>query len=200
MAPPAVLPDELISSIAGSDTGAVVFWDAPQPYVVLPPFPVETSASFDGWRLDVLTDLVDRPRRIGVLLLRLGSFAVGIYESRTLVSSKVGSRFVKGRHSKGGSSQARFQRRRDEQARALYRKACEVLQDVVDAYPARLDHFLAGGDRRTLAAFEKDCSYLERLERLRLGRVLDVRHPNLAALKSLPPAIYECVVIGGDDT
>lgn len=36
-------------------------------------------------------------RRIGVLLVRLGGYAAGVFEGRTLVSSKVGSRQVHGR-------------------------------------------------------------------------------------------------------
>lgn len=184
--------------IERSDTGAFVFCGPDAIVLVVPPFPVEDAMSLDGWRDDVLRAHLERPRRVVVLLLRLGGFAVGIYEGRALVSSKVGSRFVKGRHSKGGSSQARFARRREEQMRALFGKACEVLRAQVEGYRGTLDHFLTGGDRRTLAAFEKECRYVESLEKLRLRRVLHVGDPRLATLQGLGGKLYESTVIVGE--
>ena len=56
-----------------------------------------------------------RERRIGVLLVRLGGHAAGVFEGRRLVSSKVGSRQVHGRSAAGGWSQQRFARRREGQ-------------------------------------------------------------------------------------
>jgi len=49
-------------------------------------------------------------RRVGVLLVRLGGYAAGVFEGSTLVASKVGSRQVHGRSSAGGWSQQRFAR------------------------------------------------------------------------------------------
>ena len=37
-------------------------------------------------------------------LVRLGGYAIGVFDGEQLVASKVGSRFVKNRHKKGGSS------------------------------------------------------------------------------------------------
>ncbi len=191
-------PEDLLAAAVRSETGCVLYWSGTGGHLVIPPFHVAQEAVLHGFRLDALRDLFDRPRRICVVLLRLGGFAVGIYENDVLVSSKVGSRFVKGRHSKGGSSQGRFARRRDEQARHLFRKTCEVLRAQIDAYPHQLDHLLTGGDRRTLAAFEKDCPAMRDLEPIRLRRVLDVGDPKKATLDALPRLMYESVVLSVD--
>ena len=129
------------------------------------------------------------------MLLRLSGYAVGVFDGERLAQSKVGSRFVKGRHKKGGSSSGRFARRREEQARALMDKASQTLQEQVEAYEGTIDHLLLGGDRFTLLAFEKRCQFLQRLESIRLPRILNVDHPNLEALKSLPRLMYTSRVI-----
>ena len=55
-----------------------------------------------------LLDALGEDHVVAVLLVRLGGFAVGVFEGERLAASKVGSRFVKGRHKKGGSSANRF--------------------------------------------------------------------------------------------
>ena len=56
-------------------------------------------------------------RRVGVLLVRLGGYAAGVFDGDRLVASKVGSRQVHGRSAAGGRSQQRFARRREGQVR-----------------------------------------------------------------------------------
>ena len=189
------LDGELAAAIRESGTGAILFWSAKESQAALPPFPVETSAAYHGWDTNPLRDLLDKRRTILVMLLRLSGYAIGVFESERLAQSKVGSRFVKGRHKKGGSSSGRFARRREEQARELMDKASQTLQEQMEAYQGPLDHLLLGGDRLTLLAFEKRCPYLERLESIRLSRVLNVGRPNLEALRSLPRLIYTSRVI-----
>ena len=185
-----MLPEDVARLMAESETGAVLFWSQAQAHLVLPPFPVEHSADLDGWIAGPLQSLLDRPRRVAALLLRLGGYAVGVFEGERLVASKVASPFVKGRHKKGGSSSGRFARRREGQARVLFDKACETLREQVEPWKDRLDHFILGGDRLTITAFEKRCPYLGGLGRYRLRRRLDVPDPRLRVLQGLPRQLY----------
>jgi hypothetical protein len=59
-----------------------------------------------------------KPRTVGVLLVRLGGYAAGVFTGYppTLGPAKVGSRLVHGRSAAGGWSQHRFARRREKQA------------------------------------------------------------------------------------
>lgn len=189
------LDEYLAEAVRDSGTGAFLFWSPEESQAVLPPFPVETQAEHSGWNTGPLRDLLDKQRTVLVVLLRLSGYAVGVFEGERLAQSKVGSRFVKGRHKKGGSSSGRFARRREEQARALMDKAAETLQAQVEAWEGPLDHMLLGGDRHTLLAFEKRCPYMERLEGIRLPRLLNVDRPNLEALKALPRLMYTSRVI-----
>lgn len=190
------LPEEVGAVLRESDTGAALFWSLAESHLVLPPFPVEREGSFPAWNAGPLQSLLDRPRRILVVLVRLGGFAIGVFEGEALVSSKVGAPFVKGRHKKGGSSSARFARRHEEQARGLFDKACEVLRAQVEGYPKAIEHLVLGGDRLTLLAFEKRCPYLARFGSVRLEHVLTgIPDPRLDVLRDTPRLIYSSRVV-----
>ena len=88
------------------------------------------------------------------------------------------------------SPSARFARRREDQARMLFDKAAETLQERVETYTGNLTHLILGGDRLTLLGFEKRCPFLQRLDVVRLHRILNVERPSLNALNALPRQIY----------
>ena len=123
-----------------------------------------------------------RPRRLGLLLVRLGGHAVGVAEGDALVVSKVGSRQVHGRSAAGGWSQQRFARRREGQVRVAHDAAAQTAVDVLLPHCAGLDGLVTGGERTAVAAVLAD-RRLGRLAALPRGRFLDVPDPRLAVLR-----------------
>jgi len=98
-------------------------------------------------------------RTVGVLLVRLGGYAVGVFSGAPprLLSSKTGSRPVHGRSAAGGWSQQRFARRRENQAATALRAAADAAAEVFGPYgPARLDAVVLGGDKRSAAGLRDD--------------------------------------------
>jgi hypothetical protein len=182
---------DLPASLAESDTGLVLFWSDDRKYVLLPPFPIDLNQSFPAWDASHLLALLDRKYLLGVVLLRLGGYSVGVFEGDRLLTSKTGTRFVKGRHRAGGQSQRRFARRREEQARELFDKACSVVAAKFADYEERLDYVFLGGDRLTLLSFLKRCEYLQGLSGKTLGRVLNVAKPRYEALRKAPSQIWK---------
>lgn len=182
---------ELPVSLAESDTGLVLFWSDDRKYVLLPPFPIDLNQSFSAWDASYLRALLDRKYLLGVVLVRLGGYSVGVFEGDRLLTSKTGTRFVKGRHKAGGQSQRRFARRREEQARELFDKACSVVATKFAAYENRLDYVFLGGDKLTLLSFLKRCEYLQGLSGKTLGRVLNVAKPRYEALRNAPSQIWK---------
>jgi hypothetical protein len=82
---------------------------------LVPPLPPEPfTARGDRFRVDRSWFLPDG-RRHAVALVRSDLFALGVYEGRERVAFEGFDSDVMGDHSKGGFSQARFERRRDEQ-------------------------------------------------------------------------------------
>jgi Actinobacteria/chloroflexi VLRF1 release factor len=148
--------------------------------VPFPPLAVNDGLPYGG-----LVEHVTIDRRVGVLLVRLGGYAAGVFEGRRLVVSKVGSRRVQGRTSAGGWSQQRFARRREKQARESNKAAADVVARVLLPHANMLDAVIVGGDRRAVTQVLDD----SRLAPLRAQVVpphLHVPDPKLAVLQRAP--------------
>src|SRR5436309_7917212 len=123
---------------------------------VRPPFGLAHEAEYERIELEPLLEALDADHVVAALLVRLGGYAVGVFEGERLVASKVGTRFVKGRHKKGGSSSSRFRRRREEQARELTEAAAETAVRVLEPHRDRVEFVALGGDRRAVDAVLED--------------------------------------------
>jgi Actinobacteria/chloroflexi VLRF1 release factor len=157
---------------------------------VVPPFGLAHAREYTHVELEPLFEALAREHVVAALLARLGGYAVGVFDGERLVASKVGSRFVKGRHKKGGSSANRFRRRREEQARAAIEAAAETAVRVLEPWRDRLEFAALGGDRaavRDLLAATSDLSWLE--ERA-IARFFTVPEPRQAVLERLPYDLY----------
>jgi hypothetical protein len=147
-----------------------------------PPFPPLKQPGVEG-----LLAHIRRDRVVAVLLVRLGGHAAGVFSGRRLVASKVDNRFVKGRHKKGGSSQRRFERRREGQARQALEQAADTAARVVLPHRRDLDALVLGGDRAALREVMEDAR-LRVLRPLLAERVLEVAEPRLRVLEATPDA------------
>jgi len=186
---------DALASELDSETGAVFFWSEARRLVVLPPFPLREASFRAGCDPLPLRSLLSQPPRVGVVLLRLGRYAVGLFEGERLIDSKTGHRFVKGRHKAGGQSAQRFVRIREKQIREMFDKACEAVQARFEPVERDLDHVFLGGDRHTLGAFLKRCPYLRRLEDRTMKRLLPVARPSQDALEAIPREIFKSQVL-----
>ncbi|MDP9431827.1 MAG: hypothetical protein M3P91_03690 [Actinomycetota bacterium] len=162
----------------------------PLPTDPLPPGPPELPSVVE---LRPLVGHCLRYRRVGVLLVRLGGHAAGIFDGPRLLDSKVGTRPVHGRSAAGGQSQKRFARRREGQARVALAASADTAARILVPAAAQLDAVVLGGDRSALSTVLAD----ERLAVLRplvSGDVLDVPDPRLRVLTATP-AMFRAVPI-----
>jgi hypothetical protein len=157
---------------------------------VRPPFGLAHAGEYEVVRLKPLFDALAADHIVAALLVRLGGYAVGVFEGQRLVASKVGSRFVKGRHKKGGSSSGRFRRRREEQARELIDEAAEVAARVLEAWRDRVQFVALGGDRTAVDRVLATSPELGWLSEGALPRFFTVRDPRQAVLERLPYELY----------
>jgi hypothetical protein len=132
-------------------------------------------------------------RTVGVLLVRLGGYAAGVFSGSPprLVDSKTGSRPVHGRSAAGGWSQQRFARRRENQAATALRAAADAAAEVFGRYgPDRLDAVVLGGDKRSAAGLAnlRGDTRLEKYLAKATGRFLTVPDPRPAVLRDIPRA------------
>jgi len=129
--------------------------------------------------LDGLYRHLALPRRIGLVLVRLGGYSVGVCVGGVVQLSSTGARPVHGRTRKGGSSAGRFARRRDGQARVALAAAADAVVRVL--LPEQLDALVLGGDPAALAELRAEPRLAALLARAE-PRVLDVGEPRRAVL------------------
>jgi hypothetical protein len=146
------------------------------------PPPGSLADVLDRFLLDQFVQHATRRRVIGVLLVRLGGYAAGVFDGDTLVSSKVGSRQVHGRSSAGGWSQQRFARRREGQVKVALDAAVRAATLILVPKRAKLDVVVTGGDRPALRTVLADPA-LAGLLPLVAARVLDVPDPRARVLR-----------------
>jgi peptide subunit release factor 1 (eRF1) len=162
---------------------------------VRPAFGLDHTGEYATVHVGPLLDALAHNRLVGAILVRLGGYAVGVFDGDRLVASKVGQRNVHGRHRAGGSSANRFRRRREEQARELVQAAAATALRVLDPYAERLDAVALGGDRTAVRAALDSEARLQPLEAKALGRFFDVPDPRRAVLERLPYQLYAAEVI-----
>jgi hypothetical protein len=139
--------------------------------------------------IDSLLAGLDRPPRIGVLLVRKGAVAVGVVDGTTVTVSKVERFHVQGRTAAGGSSQQRYARRRANQADAAAHRAADITARVLlPLVPgaatdpdASISALVCGGDRSMIDTVLAD-RRLASLTRLRDPHLLESAEPRLAVL------------------
>ncbi len=133
--------------------------------------------------VDQLVAAANVSRRIGLLLVRRGGYAVGVAEGSTLMASKVDSRYVQGRTAAGGQSQQRFARRRANQAHALADSAADLVARLLLPERDRIAALVTGGDRRLVDEVLAE-PRLGSLAPLRAARFLEVGDPKLVVLEA----------------
>ena len=139
--------------------------------------PATAPEDIDGFVTDALAE-----RRIGLLLARQASVAVGIAQGPRLLASKVDTYYVQSRTAAGGWSQQRYARRRANQAKAAAESAAEIAVRLLLPELDRLAALVTGGDRRTVEAILGE-PQLAPVRPLVSPRLLAVGEPRQAVLE-----------------
>ena len=159
--------------------------------LIAPPFPVKETFLALDWDDALLRNVLDADVTVGVVLVRLGRFSVAVFRSGELLDSKTDSRYVKGKHHAGGTSQLRYTRVRDGQIKRLYDKVCEETRAHLMPPAARLDYLVLGGERFTLNGLLRECPALASLQPITLKRRLNIRDPKRDTLPQVAAMLTE---------
>lgn len=197
----------LPESAKGSGTGlALVSHPDGRRAAIAPPFPFESEGRGAGF----LREHMLRRRTVGIILLRLGHYAVCVGDDETAFSPKAGHRYVHGRHRAGGQSQHRYEHNREGWIRELYDELCEVASARFREFsqpdragsgrgvPARagpgagrdIEWLALGGDRIVLSGFLKRCEALGGLRERVLPWRVSVERPGADALTDAVTAVW----------
>ncbi|RJS78565.1 hypothetical protein CW713_09360 [Methanophagales archaeon] len=139
-----------------SATGVALFYDMKRLGMVrmlmTPPFPIGES----GWKLDrvfditPLQELLERNQMICILLAHAGATFIGISNREAVIDYKVVRSSVKEKHTKGGWSQRRFERLRDEDIKHHAEKARGVFEALMDEYKNEIKMVVASGEHNLI--------------------------------------------------
>jgi Actinobacteria/chloroflexi VLRF1 release factor len=160
---------------------------APEQVTGAPGQPPPGTARAVGRQARLIAAHAAADRTVGVLLVRLGGYAAGVFtgDPPVLAESKVGHRLVHGRSAAGGRSQHRFARRREKQATEALSAAADTAAAVLGRSPRPLDVVVLGGDRRAVATLRGD-PRLRGYFAIAAERFLTVPDPRLVVLKDTP--------------
>ncbi|SDH08733.1 hypothetical protein SAMN05216553_115211 [Lentzea fradiae] len=157
-----------------------------------------TFATRGGATLDEVVERLAEPRRVGLVLVRLGGHSVGVAFGGRVEVSATDRKQVHGRIRAGGWSQQRFARRREGQARVALQAAADDVFRVLVPRLAQLDGVVLGGDRQALDVLRDD-RRLTGVFRMAGDRVMDVPEPRRAVLDEAAERA-RCVEIVIQDT
>ncbi|RSM39359.1 hypothetical protein DMA12_30295 [Amycolatopsis balhimycina DSM 5908] len=132
--------------------------------------------------VEALVAHVLRPRRVALLLVRLGGHSVGVARDGKVEISRTDRHLVHGRSAAGGWSQQRFARRRAGQARHALQAAARDAFEVLAPRLSEVDAVVLGGDRRALDELREDRRLAALFARAE-PRVLEIGEPSRAVLE-----------------
>jgi len=182
---------EALAEVGSSDTGVAVFLASERTVAIQPPFPLAVDVRAAGVESRPILDVLDSEPVVGIVLLRLGRYAVAVLRGNRLLATKTDTRYVKNRHRKGGSSQRRFERSRERLVRELYDTTCRMTRSIFEPHLRDIDYVMLGGERGTLNGFVKRCRLMQDLEPKTLSRILSVDRPNQKALESISYEVWK---------
>ena len=145
-----------------SPTGIALFYDLKRgrmaPQIVAPPFMIPESR----WKLDYafdttqLQELLDTNRVICIVLAHAGESFIGISDREQVIEYKIVRSSVKEKHTKGGMSQRRFERLRDEDIRHHGEKARSAFEALIAGYKSELEMVVASGEHNLIKMITRD--------------------------------------------
>jgi hypothetical protein len=186
---------EVRKNIPASQTGTAIFWGQTHKLLIIPPFPIKDKYLTVGYDIEPLRMLLTTDYKIGIVLVRMGSYSIGIIEGENLVLHKTGTGLVHGRQRQGGSSAARYQRRRQDQAHHFLERVGEHAREIFDIYGKKLDYFVYGGSRTTIQQLQKQCNYFEQFNDRCLPPLLEIPDPRFNVLEKALIQIWSSRVI-----
>jgi peptide subunit release factor 1 (eRF1) len=174
--------DVILKGALKSPTGQVVFYCRGVSSVIWPPFPLAETRLTVGFDGSALRHMMEKQWMLAVVLVRLGHYAIGLFEGERLIDGKAGTGLIHARHHKGGSSANRFTRRREKQMEYFFSRVEEHSREMFEPHLERIDYAFYGGTHDTLTRMWKQCPFYQKLESKKVERLLTLREPRRSNL------------------
>lgn len=115
--------------------------------VLVPPIPLKSEFfRKKRFKLEKLLEALNSDTKIGFISAHVGKTAIGLLSGTEILNFNTIKTEIKGKHSKGGFSQGRFERRRKEQIKKHVKKLAEMFKDYIE----KSDYIVLNGNRRII--------------------------------------------------
>jgi hypothetical protein len=186
--------DALAQKAAASPTGAAIFYLMGKGFVIWPPFPLSETAFCRGYEPLPLRPMLEKDWQIGLILIRLGRYSVGVFQGDKLLAGKAGTGLVHARHHQGGSSANRFARHREKQMEYFFTRVEGHAREILAPYMRSIDYILYGGTRDTLLRMWKQCAFFASLKPKTVDRLIALREPRRSTFDDAIEEAYNSTV------
>ncbi|MEM7821442.1 MAG: Vms1/Ankzf1 family peptidyl-tRNA hydrolase [Candidatus Aenigmatarchaeota archaeon] len=192
------IPEEIrivLEKILMNNEAIVFYWSKLEKNIIIvPPIPIKEEFYVDKkFRVEQLKEIFTKKYLIGVILVRIGDYAIGIFDGDKLILSKCGSRFVTAKQKKGGSSAARFGRIRKLEVENFLKGVRNELKKF-EPYIERLDYVFFGGTGITIKKLLSE-KIDKKIEEKRVGRIIDIKEINKKSLEKILEEIWKTKII-----
>ena len=186
--------DEIVDKMAQSTTGAAVFYTGGRSLVIWPPLPWQESGLTRGYDGERLKKELQKDPLVGLILVRLGHYAIGLFRGEDLIEGKAGTGLVHARHHKGGSSANRFARHREKQMEYFFTRIEQHSRELLEGRLKEIDYIIYGGARDTLLRLWRQCGFYRKLQDKTVDRLLSLREPRRSNLSEAAAEAFSCRV------
>ncbi|MCK4938591.1 MAG: hypothetical protein KAR85_08310 [Methanosarcinales archaeon] len=144
-----------------SSTTVAVFYDTNG--IVMEVVALYLPVDISSWQLDdkfqtkPINNMMEKKVNLCIIIAHAGESFIGFTSSpESFEVQKIIRSSVKGKHTKGGWSQRRFERLRDEDVQHHAEKVSDALKVLIQEVDDRIDFVMAGGDSRLMHEILKD--------------------------------------------
>ncbi|GEM_PF-4891186 len=187
--------EKIIEQFKKSAFGIVLFyWErGGKKIIIFPPFPLLREEIFyrNTFVTEQIREILTKKHVIGVILLHIGQYAVGIFENEKLISSKCGKHFVLRRQKKGGSSARRFQRIREKQIESFFNEVYDVVKEKFGPHIDKINYIIFGGPKLTIKKFQQRNHFMKKIMEKTLKKNIVIREANRENLEKSLAEIWK---------
>ncbi len=175
-------------------TGVVVFYSPITVYAVIPALPVREDRAVEGVpNTAPLRQMLGDTNRVALVLVTWGGYVAALFQGMQRKHSRKGTGHIHPLHKKGGSSQARFQRRTEEQRRQFLKRVGARVDAELQG--EAVDHVFFGGNRLILKPLTDHSLFLRQAATILMQRILNVERADQEALDSAIEDAYTSIVL-----
>ena len=188
-----IIEDEAVQrALERNYTGLVLFHSDAAVHALVPPLAIrEDGATRGAANTTPLRTILETDYRTAIVLVTWGAYVLALYEGSEMLVYRKGTGHIHKHHKKGGSSQARFQRRTEEQRREFLKRAGIRIDEYLGGQ--KVEHLFFGGNRLILRPLRSQSRFMNEHADITSVRTLQAKRGDREALDAAWHEAYSSI-------